>query len=88
MGADFDENFNLTTFDRQALFVAWARTAGLTLTQIAKAMGISVAALSNLYRAETIPTRRWEQLRDLGAPVEVLPRAEDRSPGPAPKARD
>lgn len=88
METQSSSNFNLIAISRQDSFLVYLRSAGLNLTRVAEELGVSVSAVSQIYRARSISTRRWRQLRELGIPAEVLPPAVDRRSGPAPKSRN
>lgn len=70
---------------RQEILPIWMRREGLYLSAIAMKIGMTKAGLSNLLRRERIPTRRFNQLRDIGIPEDLLPRAEDIKAGPKPR---
>lgn len=71
-----------STLTRQELLRIWLYRRGITKTQIAKAIGVTIMAVTHWFESERIPTRRHSQLVDLGIPPELLPVAEDLPRGP------
>mgnify|MGYP002558174850 CR=1 FL=1 len=77
-------DFNLTYAQpsRQQRLLAWIRENGVSLSSIARTIGVSVTIVSKWIRAESIPTRRVAQLKDYGIPEDLLPPGVDLVPGP------
>ncbi len=72
-------------FTRQDMLQAWIRKSDITQTEIARALEVRETTVSRWVRAETISTRRHEQLVKLGIPAELLPKPLDITPGPKKK---
>ncbi len=69
-------------FTRQAMLLAWLKQEGITQARIAQALETSEQSVSRWMRAESLSSRRHEQLVKFGIPVELLPPAIDICPGP------
>ena len=70
---------------RQEVLFIWIRREGLHLSSLAMKMDMTKGALSHLLRQDRIPTKRFEQLREVGLPEDLLPRGEDVKVGPKPR---
>ncbi len=69
-------------FTRQAMLLAWLKQEGITQARIAQALETSEQSVSRWMRAESLSSRRHEQLVKFGIPAELLPPAIDICPGP------
>lgn len=76
---------NLTIPTRQERLHLWMRRLGHTYKAWGRLVGVSGHALSKLCGQETMPVHRHAQLRELGVPVDLLPKALDIKPGPKPR---
>lgn len=63
----------------------WLHAHDITLAALGKALGVSETRARELIFVETMPTLLHARARALGIPMELLPRALDKKPGPKPK---
>lgn len=73
---------DLTRQDRLHL---WVRKSPWSQNDLARQIGVRPITISRWLRADRLPSWRVQQLRDLGIPEDLLPLAEDVSPGPKPR---
>lgn len=73
-------------FTRQDKLLIWLKRHGRTQADIARALEVGDVSVSRWMKAETIPSKRHEQLVKLGIPAELLPPPLDIVPGPKRKA--
>lgn len=79
------EHVTLTTATRQERLAIHLRRNNLTFAHIGRLLGCSRGSANRLCNAETAPTRRVEQLLELGIPADLLPTPLDIAPGPKPR---
>lgn len=77
-------NLTDTQYRRQALLYLWLRENRVSLASLARQIGVSQVSVSKWVQAESIPTKRLEQLKQLGIPEELLPKGVDIPTGPKP----
>lgn len=77
--------YNASEIVRQHSFLQWLHGQGETLESLGHRIDITRASMSKMYRSLTISTWRWNQLRNCGIPIELLPKPEDRRPGWQPQ---
>lgn len=70
---------------RQESLYIWLRRNKIKGKDIAEKLGCSPNIVSRWLRSDRLPSWRVSQLRTLGIPDELLPRAEDIPSGPKPK---
>lgn len=73
---------------RQKLLRLWMDDHKITVTQLAKDLGVAVRMARQYISAETIPTMRHTQLVVLGFPQDLLPQPLDKKPGPQKRTPD
>lgn len=69
---------------RQERLLIWIRRQRMTQAAIASGIGVGKVAIGRLLFSERAPSWRVQQLREYGIPEDLLPRAEDISPGVKP----
>jgi transcriptional regulator with XRE-family HTH domain len=85
----FRLRLNQNTPSRQDKCKAWLVERGITLTQLAREMGVSSMMISHIIAGRKAPKARIEQLKKLGIPAELLPEpGEPKKRGPKPKSGD
>ena len=75
----------LTAQERKEMIFAWMRAYGLSYFCIGQSLGITGTGVSLMFTRATIPTRRYNQLRTVGVPPQLLPPAKDIPTGPKPR---
>lgn len=73
---------------RQKLLRSWMDDHEITVSQLAKDLGVAVRMARQYISAETIPTIRHTQFVVLGFPLDLLPQAVDKKPGPQKRTPD
>lgn len=73
---------------RQKRLRLWMEEHEITVKQLAKDLGVAVRMARQYISAETIPTIRHTQLVVLGFPLDLLPQAVDKKPGPQKRTPD
>lgn len=82
------QQLNLAELSREERFKIWMRREKITLTALAKHLGITLQSVRFLTRNETMPTHRHAQCLAFGIPAELLPRPFDITPGRKPKGQN
>lgn len=59
----------------------WMGERDITVRAVAERLAMSPSATSALLRKETMPTKRFDALRRLGFPAEILPVPSDQKTG-------
>lgn len=67
---------------RKDMLCIWLKRNGRTQADIARALEVGEISVSRWMKADTIPSKRHEQLVKLGIPQELLPEPVDIVPGP------
>ena len=70
---------------RQQRLLNWLCAHDITFTALGRALGVSATTARTLVVADTISTWLYDRCFSLGLPVDLLPEAIDRKPGPKPK---
>ena len=73
---------------RQQRLRDWMEQHNITVTQLAKDLGVAQRMVRQYISAETIPTVRHTQFVVLGFPLDLLPQPLDKKPGPKPLTPD
>lgn len=73
-----------TELNRQTRLCLWLQENKISLSSLARSIGVSNTAIGKWIRADYIPTKRVEQLRQAGIPEEFLPIGMDVPTGPKP----
>ena len=84
-GMRMETQHNLTAQERKEKIFAWMRANGHTYESIGQSLGITGTGVSLMFTRATIPTRRYNQLRTVGVPPQLLPPAKDIPTGPKPR---
>lgn len=66
----------------------WMRQKHYTIRQLANDLGVVESTVRFILASDTIPTSRHTQLIVLGFPLDLLPQAVDKKPGPKPLTPD
>ena len=75
--------------DRNDKLILFVNKNPSVLKKTAETIGVSAQSVRNWLNRGVAPTRRVKQLRDTGLiPDELLPEAEDRTPGPKPRLNE
>lgn len=80
----FEGDFTRNDLTRQERLSVWLKRNKLSASKIGQKIGVSAQYSWRILRAERAPVARVEQLRALGIPDSLLPRAEDVPPGNKP----
>lgn len=80
-----ETQLNITAHERKEKVFAWMRANGLTYDSIGQRLGVTGTGVSLMFTRASIPTRRHQQLQNIGVPPELLPPARDIPTGPKPK---
>lgn len=75
------EELQLKQPSRQARLNAWIAQNGLRKCDLARALGVSPAMISEIISGRSAPRGRIEQLVALGVPEDLLPEPSDARPG-------
>lgn len=75
------EELQLKKPGRQARLNAWIAQHGLRKCDLARALGVSPAMISEIISGRSAPRGRIEQLVALGVPEDLLPEPNDVRPG-------
>lgn len=81
---DTTVNRTSTELNRQARLCLWLQENQISLSSLARSIGVSNTAIGKWIRADYIPKKRVEQLRQAGIPEEFLPMGMDVPTGPKP----
>lgn len=73
---------------RQQRLRDWMEQHNITVTQLAKDLGVAQRMVRQYISAETIPTVRHTQFVVLGFPLDLLPQPLDKKPGPQKRTPD
>lgn len=77
-------NRTSTKLNRQTRLYLWLQENKISLSSLARRIGVSSTTIGKWVRADYIPTKRVEQLRQAGIPEEFLPMGMDVPTGPKP----
>lgn len=66
---------------RMCALKGWMNERDITVRAVAERLSMTPSATSALLRKETMPTRRFEALRQLGFPADLLPKPCDQKTG-------
>lgn len=72
-------------FNRHRELRVWMMLHDVTLSQLARAMGITPSAASVALKKERIGVYKYNVLVEFGIPSHLLPKAEDVRRGPKPR---
>lgn len=70
---------------RRVRLQEWLDEYEISQTAIAEKLGIDQSSVSQMLKADTMPTKHHIRLADLGVPSDLLPRAFDKPRGRPPK---
>lgn len=79
----------ISELDRNDKLILFINKNPSMLKEVAHIVGVSAQSVRNWLNRGVAPTRRVSQLRKTGLiPDDLLPDAEDRTPGPKPKTKE